>query len=121
MYFIHVEHEQNYAYLCDIYAERSQDKEYKPAIYIAAVPEIFEALDLEELLLHRDGPLATLTEYDENRNCLVVKDNGLSAIHRRFIEIGMSLYNGNPCDLNVEPTTKSGMVILQAIMLRFGL
>lgn len=119
MYFIDEDHEQNFITLTEIYGKKALDLQYRPCIYIAAIPSIYELIDLEKIRLEQNSPLSSLVEYSEHEHILVVSHPGITGSSRRLVEIGLSLFNGNPCDLDFQPSMQHGIAITEALKLRF--
>ena len=96
MYFIDGKHEENYRRLMALYdLQRGQDGQYEANIYVAAVPEIFKFIDYDAIDTDHGGPLNQLTEWDEEKDELVLASPGLTGTTTRLAEFGLSCYNGS--------------------------
>lgn len=99
MYFINEKHRGNYKLLMDKYhLTPEKDVQYESNIYIAAFPEIFEAIDLAKL--EHSSPLFPLTKWDEEEGKHIFTAPGLTGSTRRMCELALSLYNGYPVSLD---------------------
>lgn len=104
MFFANDEHKNNFEKLMEKYSQQrtskiANDVQYVANIYIAAYPEIFECLNLEELDTGA-GPLYNLMEWDEEKETHVISAAGLTGSTIRLTEVGLSLYNGYPIGLD---------------------
>jgi hypothetical protein len=89
-------------------------------MYIAAVPEIFKLLRINDALIS-NGPLVSLMKYSEKEERLIPDNAALTSSSKKLLSIGMSLYNGYECDLDYTPSGGYGQVIIQAIAIRYRL
>ncbi|AQQ55628.1 DUF2538 family protein [Planococcus lenghuensis] len=121
MYFINQNHEDNFIALRQYYSKQEHDPEYQAHLYIAAVPELFDLLDPFVLQKASGAALTTLMTYNEQAGNLMPSHGGLTSATTHLLEIGMSLYNGYPCNLDFRPSNEHAEVIIQALKIRYGL
>ncbi|MBH0175872.1 DUF2538 family protein [Fictibacillus sp. 23RED33] len=95
MYFTNKSHYENYELLMSKYDEGVQ---YEASIYIAAVPEIFNAIDLSKL--DSSSPLFALTSWNDVEEKHEFTAAQLTGATRRMCELGLSLYNGYSANLD---------------------
>lgn len=121
MYFINHEHESNYIELASMYKTRFKegkiDFQYLPNIYIASTPGLFELINLYQLDLS-SGPLFHLMSWNDEEEKHEPSHPGLTGSTKRLVEIGSSLYNGYPADLDYTFSEEFANVIIQAIKIR---
>lgn len=121
MFFANKEHRNNYEELMIRYRlTPGQDIQYESSIYVAAFPEIFEAIDKNRLNSH--SPLFALTEWSEEEERHVFVAPELTGSTRRMCELALSLYNGYQIGLDevfgsvVNPTMLQ--VLFQSMKIR---
>jgi Protein of unknown function (DUF2538) len=119
MYYTNEEHRQNFEFLLLKYKHYKNDKQHLSALYVAAVPDVFELLDLEEL---EDGnPLVHVLEYSKEKEQMVPGHPGLTGTTSQLVMIGASLYNGTPCDLDYGFSREFAKVVITACEIRYGI
>lgn len=120
MYFTNRQHQDNFMLLLYKNRSRKSDKQYLVNYYVAAVPEIFDLLDLSdnETILN---PLYFLMEWDDEEKCHIPSAPGLTGTTRYLLEIGLSLFNGHKCDLDYSLSEDFAQVVIQACKIRYGL
>lgn len=101
MYFMDEQHSENYDLLYDHFMiGRFKDTQWLATIYIAAVPEIFKCFNTSvKDMSQSSSPLYELTDKDEEGK-LVFAAPGLTGSTARLCEVGLSLFNGYPIDLD---------------------
>jgi hypothetical protein len=124
MYFIDTEHKKNYESLLFCYPEYKRENiEYLPTIYLAAFPEIFKFIDLNEIDKDRSA-LNQLTDFDDDGN-LIITEPGLTSGTKSLVKLGTSCFNGTNIDfaLCVNRVTNQEWkeVFLQAIKIRMNM
>lgn len=124
MYFLNGEHESNFEKLtwqyCD--GEWLSNVQYAANCYIAAVPDIYDLLD--DANESSGGPLTRLVNYEDKEDGsteMVVSSPGLTGTTKKLLEIGMSLYNGYPVDLDYTLVPDYANVVIQACKIRYKL
>lgn len=118
MYFINEEHKKNYKKLMEIYKlQPQQNVQYESNLYIAAVPAIYKLIDENEFKPGQ-GPLIPLTIYDEEEGRLLLNHAGLTGGTSWLVQAGLSLYNGNSCDLDYTNSVDFTFVFIEAVKIR---
>lgn len=93
MYFSNQEHGRNYDFFMRKFdLSKGEDVQYEANIYIAAYPEIYKCLDLNNLETDT-GPLFLLTKWIEEEQRYIVSCACLTGATKRLVEVGLSLYN----------------------------
>lgn len=122
MYFINQEHEKNFYGLKEFYGPgKSKDLQYQSNFYIAAVPDLFDLLDKQQIKRATGSPMSSLIDYSEKKRGLIPVHEGLTGSTTQLLEIALSLFNGHLCSLDRKPSKEFGEVILQAIKIRYDL
>jgi hypothetical protein len=119
MYFTDEEHKHNFFELLKMSASQTKDPQYLANFYIAAVPDIYDLFDVENL--QGNSPLMSLMYYDEKLEKQIPNHPGLTSSTRQLLEIGVSLFNGHPCDLDYSFSSSFAKVIVQACEIRYRL
>ncbi|MFP7442631.1 MULTISPECIES: hypothetical protein [Bacillus] len=124
MYFLDEEHENNFIELIKQYCggEWLSDVQYAANCYIAAVPDIYSLLNGANK--SSGGPLTRLVDYKESdggSHEMVPNQPGLTGSTYKLLEIGMSLYNGHPVDLDYTFVPDYANVVVQACKIRYKL
>lgn len=128
VYYADKQHEQNFKLLQEKfkYTDFSKNGEYRSVCYLAAYEGIFKCINLERT---KNGPFDFYYDYLDNPDDFIDRrDRGetagdtapLTGQTREMVKIGMSLWNGESCDLSavadMDPVLY--LVVLQALDLR---
>jgi hypothetical protein len=120
MYFINKQHQENFLSFLYKNNHKKSDKQYLVNYYVAAVPEIFELIDLSDSE-NVTNPIYSLMDWDEEKGDHSPSSPGLTGTTRTLLEIGASLYNGFKCDLDQSFGEEFSQVVIQACKIRYGL
>ncbi|MFE7064525.1 hypothetical protein ACFVAD_20530 [Sutcliffiella sp. NPDC057660] len=97
MYFVNEVHQENYERLMHRYRlTPGKDIQYESSIYIAAYPEIYT----EKMYEEDNSPLYAHMRWNEEKEMHIVSSPELTGSTRRMVEVGLSLYNGYPVELD---------------------
>ncbi|MBH0159638.1 hypothetical protein [Fictibacillus sp. 26RED30] len=118
MYFYNDLHEKNF-YILNL--KFPGGIQYEASNYIAAFPEIFNAINYKDVD-YSMSPLFALTSWNEDEERHEFTAAQLTGTTKQMCELGLSLYNGYPSDLDylfsVVKCEELIRVIFQAMKIR---
>lgn len=101
-YFIEERHKRNYELMMGVYDLRPfQSFQFEPTIYIASIPAIFDCFNNLETLDLSISPLFELMSWSESEATWKFTASGLTGATIRMCEFAISLYNGDPVELDI--------------------
>jgi hypothetical protein len=119
MYFTDEKHKENFIELLKINEHQARDPQYLANFYISSVPDIYNLIDIKNL--QGTPPLMSLMQFNKKLDKHFPSHPGLTGSTRQLLEIGVSLFNGHPCDLDYSFSSSFAKVIVQACEIRYRL